>query len=105
MTTHVTATREEWLEARRDLLAAEKDLTRRSDELARLRQELPWVRIDKTYRFDTEAGSDALAGPLPRALAASRLSLHVRARLHGRLSLLLDDRGRLQWLRRSPRQP
>ena len=56
MTTHLTATREEWLEARRDLLAAEKDLTRRSDDVARLRQRLPWVRIDKTYTFDTEAG-------------------------------------------------
>jgi len=60
MTTHVTATRERWLEARRDLLAAEKDLTRRSDDVARLRQNLPWVRIDKTYTFDTEAGSKAL---------------------------------------------
>jgi len=61
MTTHVTATREAWLKARRDLLAAEKDLTRRSDELARRRQELPWVRVDKAYRFDTDAGSAALA--------------------------------------------
>lgn len=60
MTTHVTATREEWLEARRDLLAAEKDLTRRCDDIARLRQRLPWVRIDKTYAFDTEAGSKTL---------------------------------------------
>ena len=60
MTTHMTATREEWLEARRDLLAAEKDLTRRSDDVARLRQRLPWVAIDKTYTFDTEAGSKTL---------------------------------------------
>src|SRR5262245_2182595 len=60
MTTHMTATREEWLEARRDLLAAEKDLTRRSDDIARLRQRLPWVAIDKIYRFDTEAGSKTL---------------------------------------------
>jgi predicted dithiol-disulfide oxidoreductase (DUF899 family) len=61
MTTQVTATRDAWLEARRDLLAAEKDLTRRSDEVARLRQRLPWVRIDKTHAFDTEAGRKTLA--------------------------------------------
>jgi predicted dithiol-disulfide oxidoreductase (DUF899 family) len=61
MTTHVTGTRDEWLAARRALLEAEKDLTRRSDELARRRQELPWVRIDKQYRFETDAGSASLA--------------------------------------------
>src|SRR5262245_47143823 len=60
MTSHITATRDKWLEARRDLLAAEKDLTRRSDEVARLRQQLPWVRIEKTYKFDTETGSKTL---------------------------------------------
>lgn len=53
--------REEWLKARLALLDEEKDLTRRSDELARRRQELPWVRIDKDYRFDTEQGSASLA--------------------------------------------
>jgi predicted dithiol-disulfide oxidoreductase (DUF899 family) len=58
---HTTGTREEWLAARLDLLAAEKDLTRRSDELARRRQALPWVRIDKEYRFDTEEGGASLA--------------------------------------------
>ena len=61
MTTHVTGTREEWLAARLDLLDAEKELTRRSDELARRRRELPWVRLDKEYRFDTEEGSASLA--------------------------------------------
>ncbi len=61
MTTHVTGTREEWLKARLELLEAEKELTRRSDELARRRQELPWVRMDKTYRFETEEGSASLA--------------------------------------------
>jgi predicted dithiol-disulfide oxidoreductase (DUF899 family) len=61
MTTHKTGTRKEWLEARRALLEAEKDLTRRSDEVARRRQELPWVRVDKAYRFDTDEGSAALA--------------------------------------------
>ena len=61
MTQHITATRQQWLDARLDLLEAEKDLTRRSDELARQRQALPWVRIDKDYRFDTAQGSATLA--------------------------------------------
>jgi predicted dithiol-disulfide oxidoreductase (DUF899 family) len=61
MTTHKTGTREEWLAARLELLKAEKELTRRSDELARRRQELPWVRIDKEYRFETDEGSASLA--------------------------------------------
>jgi predicted dithiol-disulfide oxidoreductase (DUF899 family) len=60
MTKHTTGTREEWLAARLELLEAEKEHTRRSDELARRRQELPWVRIDKAYRFDTDEGSAAL---------------------------------------------
>ncbi|HEY6300468.1 MAG TPA: DUF899 domain-containing protein [Candidatus Binatus sp.] len=61
MTDHKTGTREEWLAARLELLKAEKELTRRSDELARQRQELPWVRIDKEYRFETDEGSASLA--------------------------------------------
>jgi predicted dithiol-disulfide oxidoreductase (DUF899 family) len=61
MTTHKTGTREEWLAARLDLLGAEKELTRRSDEVARRRQELPWVRIDKEYRFETDDGTASLA--------------------------------------------
>jgi len=61
MTTHLTGTRDEWLAARLELLAAEKELTRRGDELARRRQALPWVRIDKEYRFDTDDGSASLA--------------------------------------------
>ncbi len=58
---HTTGTREEWLAARLELLEAEKELTRRSDELAQQRQALPWVRIDKDYRFDTDEGSASLA--------------------------------------------
>jgi predicted dithiol-disulfide oxidoreductase (DUF899 family) len=58
---HKTGTREEWLAARLELLKAEKELTRRGDELARRRQELPWVRIDKEYRFQTDEGSASLA--------------------------------------------
>jgi predicted dithiol-disulfide oxidoreductase (DUF899 family) len=61
MTTHMTGTREEWLAARLELLEAEKELTRRSDELARQRQELPWLRVDKDYRFETDEGSASLA--------------------------------------------
>ena len=61
MTAHKTGTREEWLAARLELLEAEKALTRRSDELARWRQELPWVRIDKEYRFETGQGPASLA--------------------------------------------
>jgi predicted dithiol-disulfide oxidoreductase (DUF899 family) len=61
MTTHMTGTRKEWLAARLELLEAEKELTRRSDELARRRQELPWVQIDKPYRFETDEGSASLA--------------------------------------------
>src|SRR5687768_2002650 len=61
MTTHRIGTRNEWLAARLELLEAEKELTRRSDELARRRQELPWVRIEKDYRFETEEGSASLA--------------------------------------------
>jgi len=60
-TQHITGTRQEWLAARLELLEAEKELTRRSDELARRRQELPWVRVDKDYRFDTDEGSASLA--------------------------------------------
>jgi predicted dithiol-disulfide oxidoreductase (DUF899 family) len=57
----MTGTREDWLKARLELLEAEKELTRRGDELALRRQDLPWVRVDKDYRFDTEEGSVALA--------------------------------------------
>jgi predicted dithiol-disulfide oxidoreductase (DUF899 family) len=57
---HKTGTREEWLAARLELLKAEKELTHRSDELARQRQELPWVQINKGYRFETEDGDASL---------------------------------------------
>jgi len=61
MTDHKIGTREEWLEARLELLKAEKELTRRSDELAQWRQKLPWVRVDKEYRFETDDGKASLA--------------------------------------------
>jgi len=60
MTTHTTGTRKDWLAARVELLQAEKELTRRSDEVARQRQTLPWVRIDKEYRFETDTGRASL---------------------------------------------
>src|SRR5690349_9587059 len=58
---HPIVNRDEWIAARKELLEAEKALTRRSDELAQLRQELPWVRIDKEYRFETDEGTASLA--------------------------------------------
>ena len=54
------ASRKEWLAARLDLLEAEKELTRRSDELAQRRRQLPWVQVDKDYRFDTDEGEESL---------------------------------------------
>jgi predicted dithiol-disulfide oxidoreductase (DUF899 family) len=61
MTEHRTGTREEWRRARVELLELEKEHTRRSDELARMRRELPWVRIDKPYEFETDEGTKTLA--------------------------------------------
>src|SRR5207302_5616900 len=61
MTDHKVGTRDEWLAARLELLEAEKAHTRRGDELTKMRMELPWVRIDKDYRFDTDEGPAPLA--------------------------------------------
>jgi predicted dithiol-disulfide oxidoreductase (DUF899 family) len=61
MPKHITGTREEWLAARLALFDEERELTHRSDELARRRQELPWVRVDKDYRFETDQGGASLA--------------------------------------------
>jgi predicted dithiol-disulfide oxidoreductase (DUF899 family) len=61
MTNHKIGTREQWLAARLELLEDEKALTRRGDELAQRRQELPWVRIDKEYTFETDGGTASLA--------------------------------------------
>ena len=60
MTKHKTGTRKEWLAERIKLLKAEKELTKKSDELAKRRQELPWVRIDKEYQFETAEGKASL---------------------------------------------
>jgi predicted dithiol-disulfide oxidoreductase (DUF899 family) len=61
MTDHKTGTREKWAAAREELLAREKEHTRLGDELARQRRELPWVRVEKEYRFDTYDGTRTLA--------------------------------------------
>jgi predicted dithiol-disulfide oxidoreductase (DUF899 family) len=61
MTDHKVASREEWLSAREALLAREKEHTRMGDELARQRRELPWVRVEKEYRFQTDEGIRTLA--------------------------------------------
>src|ERR687886_1800563 len=61
MTDHKIGTREDWLAAREALLAREKEHTRLADELARQRRELPWVPLEKEYRFDTEDGKRTLA--------------------------------------------
>ena len=60
MTNHTIATREAWLAAREQLLEREKEHTRLGDELARQRRELPWVRVEKNYRFDTDEGTKTL---------------------------------------------
>ena len=87
MTQHRTGTREEWLAARLELLKAEKELTRRSDELARQRQQLPWVRIDKEYRFETDEGSASL-----KDLFRRRSQLLVYHFMFGYGALLTDER-------------
>ena len=61
MSKHKTGSRKDWLAARLELLKAEKEHTRRGDELAQRRQELPWVKVEKEYRFDTDAGKASLA--------------------------------------------
>src|SRR5881628_1301008 len=61
MTEHRIGTQEEWQAERDLLLGEEKELTRRADELARRRRELPWVPVEKDYRFETEDGTKGLA--------------------------------------------
>src|SRR5256714_14026710 len=61
MTGHRTRTQEEWQAGREELLKEEKELTRSGDELARKRRELPWVPVEKDYRFETEDGAKTLA--------------------------------------------
>jgi hypothetical protein len=77
MEKHRVVSRDEWLTARLELLKAEKELTRRSDELARRWQELPWVRIDKEYQFETRG--ERLAGGPSEGARSSSFTTHVRS--------------------------
>ena len=103
MAAHITGTREEWLAARLELLEAEKELTRRSDELARRLQELPWVRVDKEYRFDTDEGRASLA-----ELFRGRSQLLVYHFMFGPdytgVCNMFDDCGRVQRIRCPPHE-
>ena len=85
MTARTTVSREQWLAARLELLEAEKELNRRSDEVARQRQQLPWVPVEKDYRFETEDGGGVIGRPVRRALAVAGVPLHVRTRVQGRV--------------------
>jgi predicted dithiol-disulfide oxidoreductase (DUF899 family) len=78
VTEHKVGSREEWLEARKELLRREKELTRRSDELARERRELPWVAVEKEYRFETDEGTRTLT-----ELFAGRSQLLVYHLMYG----------------------
>ena len=102
MTNHRIGSREELGGGREELLQREKEHTRMGDELARQRRELPWVPVEKEYRFETDEGTRTPPGALRRSLPAPRLPLHVRPELRGGLSdLLVDGRHR----RRCPPAP
>ena len=68
MTEHTVVSRAEWQAARDELLRREKEHTRLGDELARQRRELPWVEVEKDYRFDTDDG--------PRRWPGSSTAVH-----------------------------
>ena len=61
MTKHKVVSREKWVEARKAHLAKEKEMTRQRDALAKERRDLPWVKVDQKYMFDTPQGKVALA--------------------------------------------
>ena len=88
MTTYAIASRDTWLDARRDLLAAEKDLTRRADEVTRLRQALPWVKVEKVYEFEGSQGP-LNQRPLRWSLAAYRAAFYAGRWLGSGLQELL----------------
>ena len=56
MSNHTTVSREQWLEARVELLKKEKEMTRMRDELSSMQRALPWVKVDKDYRFQGAEG-------------------------------------------------
>jgi uncharacterized protein DUF899 len=96
MTERKVGSREEWLAAREELMSREKELTRRNDDLARERRELPSVLVDKEYSFETDRGTKTLAELFDGPLAAPRLPLHVRPRVHGGVPNLLGRGGHLR---------
>src|SRR5580704_6014400 len=94
MTSHKMGTREEWLAARLELLEAEKELTRRGDELTRMRQELPWVPIEKEYRFETDTGTARQATGLQAENGLELpMGVLIRERLQPRLPRLAHPAG------------
>ena len=105
MTDHKIGTREEWLAERLELLKAEKDLTRRSDELAQWRQKLPWVRIDKEYRFETDEGTMSLADLFRGRSQLLIYHFMFGPEYTGGLPGMLCHRGRLQRLHCASRKP
>jgi predicted dithiol-disulfide oxidoreductase (DUF899 family) len=105
MTTHATASRAQWLAARLQLLEAEKELTRRSDDVARQRQQLPWVPVEKDYRFETEAGAASLADLFGGRSQLLFYHFMFGPRVLGRLPGVLGDRRWLQRVRRPPGAP
>jgi predicted dithiol-disulfide oxidoreductase (DUF899 family) len=82
--------RDEWLAARKKLLAKEKQLTRARDAVAAERRELPWVKVEKNYVFDSPAGKKTLADLFN---GRYRVSLYVRSRVERRLPELLLQHG------------
>ena len=95
ITNHTIASREEYEAAREELLTREKEHTRLGDELAEQRRQLPWVPVEKEYRFDYGRGPADPWRALRRSLPALGLPLHVRAELRGRLPGQLVDGRRL----------
>ena len=85
-TDHRIVSREEWITARKKLLEEEKALTRRSDEVARRRQALPWVRLDKAYRFETDEGSASLAD-----------LFRGRSHSSSTISSVSENKGEIRW--------
>ena len=83
MTDHQVVSRQEWEAAREKLLQREKEHTRMADELATQRRELPWVVIEKEYRFDTDDGTRTLAGLFNGRSQLMLLPLHVWTELQG----------------------
>lgn len=85
MPEHTTGTREEWLAARKELLQREKEHSRQGDEISRIRERLPWVPVEKEYRFETDEGTRTLA-----ALFAGRSQLLVYHFMFG-VGLRVED--------------